>query len=100
MAKPSGTTQRLRFENIIWLMPVAFAIHSGEEWFGGLPSCVSETLHGSQMSPEQFLLNKRGFGDVRATLVPGFSDLDARPVFSDLTIDERMQGQLHLARRA
>jgi hypothetical protein len=35
MAELSGTTQRLRFENIIWVLPVPFAIHIGEEWFDG-----------------------------------------------------------------
>jgi hypothetical protein len=33
----SGTTARFRFESVLWLMPTAFAIHIGEEWFGGFP---------------------------------------------------------------
>ena len=42
-------------------MPAAFAIHIGEEWFGGFPGYVAHTLGGSPMSPQQFLINNAVF---------------------------------------
>jgi hypothetical protein len=42
-------------------MPAAFAIHIAEEWFGGFPGYVAATLHGSSMSPRQFLINNAVF---------------------------------------
>ncbi len=58
-ASPSETISR--FPLILWLMPAAFAIHIGEEWFGGFPGYVAQTLHGSTMSRPQFLVNNAAF---------------------------------------
>jgi hypothetical protein len=61
MTQPSQTATRYRFEQVLWLMPAAFAIHICEEWFGGFPGYIAKTLQGSPMSPEQFLINNAVF---------------------------------------
>jgi hypothetical protein len=53
--------QRFQFERVLWFMPAAFALHICEEWFGGFPGYVASTLHGSAMSPAQFLINNAAF---------------------------------------
>lgn len=53
--------QPFRFQQILWAMPAAFAAHIAEEWFGGFPGYVAATLHGSEMSPPQFLANNAVF---------------------------------------
>lgn len=61
MSGSSGNANCFAFRRILWLMSAAFAAHICEEWFGGFPGYVAETLHGSAMSPQQFLLNNAGF---------------------------------------
>lgn len=58
MSEQSGA---FRFTQILWLMPTAFGVHIAEEWFGGFPGYVARTLHGSEMSPPQFLINNAAF---------------------------------------
>jgi hypothetical protein len=52
---------RFSFKHVIWLMPATFAIHIVEEWVGGFPAYVAQTLHGSAMSPDRFLSNNAAF---------------------------------------
>jgi hypothetical protein len=61
MITPSRTAVPFRFELVLWLMPAAFAIHIGEEWFGGFPGYVAATLGGSTMSPGEFVVNNSVF---------------------------------------
>lgn len=56
-----NTAQRFPFSRALWLMPAAFAFHICEEWFGGFPRYIAITLHGSTMSPAQFLINNAAF---------------------------------------
>jgi hypothetical protein len=61
MTELPRATEPFRFARILWLMPAAFAIHIGEEWFGGFPDHVAAALHGSPMSLQQFLSNNAAF---------------------------------------
>jgi hypothetical protein len=60
-ASYSSPINRLRFNRLLWLMPASFAVHIGEEWFGGFAPYVAATLHGSVMSSAQFLINNAAF---------------------------------------
>ena len=48
------------FYRLIWLMPLAFACHIGEEYIGGFPAWVTNTVGGSMSAPI-FLVNNAGF---------------------------------------
>lgn len=48
------------FYRLIWLMPASFAAHILEEWFGGFPAWVDQTVGGS-MSGEAFIENNAFF---------------------------------------
>lgn len=50
-----------RFDRILWLMPAAFALHIGEEGFGGFTRYVVEDMHGSEMPGPLFVLNNAVF---------------------------------------
>lgn len=51
----------LRFNQVLWLMPAAFAVHIIEEYSGGFAPYVAATLHGNAMSQTQFLINNGAF---------------------------------------
>lgn len=58
----------IRFEKSLWLMPLAFAAHIAEEYFGGFSKWVSTQMHGS-MSNAMFLVNNAVFMAVLVGLV-------------------------------
>ncbi len=51
---------RIRFEKLLWLMPVAFVPHIVEEYVGGFPGWVTHTLHG-RFDNRLFALNNAAF---------------------------------------
>lgn len=57
----------MSFYRLIWLMPLAFAVHIAEEWFGGFAHWVSMVVGGA-MSPSGFLVNNAGFMAVLVAL--------------------------------
>lgn len=46
----------LRFERVLWAMPLAYAIHIPEELLTGFPAWVTKHLHGTMDGPG-FLVN-------------------------------------------
>ncbi|WP_130618847.1 HXXEE domain-containing protein [Dyella amyloliquefaciens] len=50
-----------RFERLLWLMPVAYAIHIGDEWFSGFPRYVVDHMGGHPMPPALFFANNACF---------------------------------------
>lgn len=51
----------LRFRQILWLMPCAFALHIAEELFGGFQRYAVDEMHGPYMPTPLFLLNNAVF---------------------------------------
>jgi hypothetical protein len=46
---------------LAWLMPAAFTVHIGEEFFGGFQSYVIARMHGPPMGDTAFLINNAVF---------------------------------------
>lgn len=59
-AESSVQMQRLKFEQFLWLMPAAYAVHIPEEYLTGFPAWMSEHMQAS-MDDQGFLLNNALF---------------------------------------
>lgn len=52
---------RQPFSRLLWLMPIAYAIHICDEWFSGFPRYVVDHMGGSPMPPGMFFINNAVF---------------------------------------
>jgi hypothetical protein len=58
---PAQTKTSIRFEQVLWLMPLAFASHIVEEFVGGFGRYAQTEMHGSYMPPVPFIINNAVF---------------------------------------
>jgi hypothetical protein len=51
----------IRFERVLWLMPLVYLPHIWEEFQAHFPRYITEVMHGTPMPPWLFLLNNALF---------------------------------------
>lgn len=57
----TGAFPRISFTRLLWLMPAAYALHIGEEYFGGFQRYVISEMGGPPMRDVPFLINNAVF---------------------------------------